>query len=106
MFMRRLGRSNLKVSAMGLGCYAIGGPFRVENGQPWGWEGVDDAESIRAIHAALDMGVNFLDTANVYGAGHSEEVIGKAIAGRRDQVIIATKFGNIPDEQKRQVIGA
>ncbi len=106
MFTRRFGKSNLEVSALGLGCYAIGGTFRVENGKPWGWSGVDDDESIRAIHAGLDRGVNFLDTAMAYGCGHSEAVIGKAIQGRRDKVILATKFGKLIDEQNKQVLGS
>jgi aryl-alcohol dehydrogenase-like predicted oxidoreductase len=93
MFARTLGRSGIEVSAMGLGCWAIGGPFN-HMGKPAGWSKVDDAESIRAIHAALDAGVTFLDTANIYGCGHSEEVIGEALQGRRDQVVLATKFGN------------
>ena len=103
---RTLGHSGLEVSALGLGCYAIGGQFRVENGQQWGWTGVDDAESIRAIHAALDLGVNFLDTAQAYGAGHSETVIGKAIEGRREQVVLATKFGKRIDTANRQILGS
>lgn len=103
---RRLGKSDLTVSAMGLGCYAIGGTFRVGDGKPWGWTGVDDDESIRAIHAGLDMGINFLDTAMAYGCGHSEKVIGKAIKGRRDQVILATKFGKQIDEKNKIVLGS
>jgi aryl-alcohol dehydrogenase-like predicted oxidoreductase len=67
---------------------------------------VDDEESIRAIHAALDRGVNFFDTANVYGAGHSERVLGRAVAGRRSSVVIATKFNAVFDETTRQVTGA
>jgi aryl-alcohol dehydrogenase-like predicted oxidoreductase len=106
MLTRKLGHSDVDVSAMGLGCYAIGGPFKIESGKHWGWGNVEDSESIRAIHAGLDMGINFLDTANVYGAGHSEVVIGKALAGRRDEVIIATKFGNLPDEDAGMVTGA
>jgi methylglyoxal reductase len=57
------------------------------------WDGVDDNESVKAIHAALDRGVTLIDTAPSYGWGHSEEVVGKAIRGRRDQVVIATKCG-------------
>ena len=90
---RTIGRSRISVSAMGLGCWAIGGPFNVE-GRPAGWGGVHDADSITAIRRALDLGVTFFDTANVYGCGHSEEVLGRALAGRRDEVVIATKFGN------------
>lgn len=78
--------TNLNVSRIGLGTWAIGG---------WMWGGADDRESIRTIHAGLAGGINLLDTAPVYGFGHSEEVVGKAVAeyGDRDKVIIATKVG-------------
>jgi aryl-alcohol dehydrogenase-like predicted oxidoreductase len=101
---RKLGRSGIEVFPIGLGCWAIGGPFwRVSNGdrEPMGWGEVDDDESIRAIHHALDRGVNFFDTANNYGAGHSERILGHAIAGRRDEVVIATKFASVFDEEER-----
>jgi aryl-alcohol dehydrogenase-like predicted oxidoreductase len=100
---RTLGRSGISVSALGMGCWAIGGPwtFVGDEESPAGWGEVDDAESTRAIHRALDMGINFFDTAANYGAGHSEKVLGKAVAGRRDKVVIATKFGHLIDEQKR-----
>jgi len=104
MLTRRLGRSGIQVSAMGLGCWAIGGPLW-RDGNPVGWGQVDDDESIRAIHRALDLGVTFFDTADVYGAGHSERVLGKALTGRRDEVVIATKFGITFDEQTRQCTG-
>jgi len=108
MFKRRLGRSNLEVSAMGLGCWAIGGPWdwleTDGSREPVGWGQVNDAESIGAIHYALDAGVNFLDTAANYGCGHSERILGKAMAGRRDRVIVATKFGYRVDEEKRIVM--
>lgn len=107
MFKRRLGRSNLEVSAMGLGCWAMGGPWDwlEPDGSkgPAGWGQVDDAESIRAIHYALDAGINFFDTAANYGCGHSERILSQAIAGRRDEVILATKFGYVVDEEKRIV---
>jgi aryl-alcohol dehydrogenase-like predicted oxidoreductase len=107
MFNRRLGRSNLEVSAMGLGCWAIGGPWDwlEDDGSknPHGLGQVDDAESIRAIHYALDKGINFFDTAANYGCGHSERVLAQAIAGRRDKVILATKFGYIVDEENHTV---
>ena len=107
MFKRRLGRSNLEVSAMGLGCWAIGGPWdwlEADGSKgPVGWGQVDDAESIRAIHYALDAGINFFDTAANYGCGHSERILSQAIAGRRDKVILATKFGYVVDEEKRIV---
>jgi aryl-alcohol dehydrogenase-like predicted oxidoreductase len=104
-FTRRLGRSGIQVSAMGLGCWAIGGPFWAGD-DAVGWGEVDDSESIRAIHRALHLGVNFFDTADVYGTGHSERVLGRALAGHRNQVVIATKFGNIFDETTRQITGS
>ncbi len=103
MFTRRLGRSEIQVSAVGMGCWAIGGPWWSPEGNPCGWGQVDDAESIRAIHAALDMGVNLFDTAANYGAGHSERILGQAIAGRRDQVVIATKFAHLINEETKIV---
>ncbi|MGI5181005.1 aldo/keto reductase [Dactylosporangium sp. CA-152071] len=99
---RKLGRSGIEVSALGIGCWAIGGPFWAGD-QPLGWGEVDDDESIRAIRRALDLGVTFFDTANVYGAGHSEKILATALQGRRDQAVIATKFGSTFDEQTRQV---
>lgn len=101
---RKLGRSGIQVSAMGMGCWAIGGPFW-RGDTPVGWGDVDDDESIRTVHACIDLGLNFFDTADVYGTGHSEKVLAKALKGRRDQVIIATKFGNVFDEASRQITG-
>lgn len=107
MFKRRLGRSDLEVSALGLGCWAIGGPWDwlEPDGStgPVGWGQVDDAESIRAIHYALDAGINFFDTAANYGCGHSERILSQAIGDRRDKVVIATKFGYVVDEEKKIV---
>jgi len=105
IFTRKLGRSGIEISALGMGCWAIGGPFWAGE-TPLGWGEVDDEESIRAVHAALDLGVNFFDTANVYGAGHSERVLGRALAGIRSQVVIATKFNAVFDETTRQVTGS
>lgn len=102
---RKLGRSGIQVSPMGLGCWAIGGPFW-EGETPLGWGEVDDEESMRAIHQALDQGITFFDTANIYGAGHSERVLGRALAGCRAQVVIATKFNALFDETTRQVTGS
>jgi aryl-alcohol dehydrogenase-like predicted oxidoreductase len=101
---RTLGRSNIEVSALGLGCWAIGGPaWREET--PVGWGEVSDEESVQAIHRALELGVTFFDTADVYGAGHSERVLARALGSRRKQVVIATKFGNTFDEATRQIGG-
>ena len=102
---RTLGRSGIEVSALGMGCWAIGGPFW-SGVTPLGWGQVDDAESIRAIQRAMDLGVTFFDTANVYGAGHSERVLGRGIAGHRSQVVIATKFNAVFEEATRQVTGS
>ena len=104
-FTRKLGRSGIGVSALGMGCWAIGGPFW-EKGTPHGWGEVDDNESLRAIQRALDLGVNFFDTANVYGAGNSERILGKAFAGKRQDVVIATKFNALFDEATREVTGS
>jgi aryl-alcohol dehydrogenase-like predicted oxidoreductase len=103
---RTLGRSGVAVSAIGLGCWAIGGPFSAPDGKPLGWGEVDDAESVRAIERALELGATFFDTADVYGAGDSERVLGRALAGRRDAVVIATKFGNVFDESTRRITGS
>jgi aryl-alcohol dehydrogenase-like predicted oxidoreductase len=102
---RKLGRSGIEVSPMGLGCWAIGGPFWAGE-TPQGWGEVDDEESIRAIHAGVDMGVTLFDTANVYGAGHSERVLARAFAGHRSKVVIATKFNAVFNETTRQVTGS
>ena len=84
MERRYLGNSGLMVSVLGLGCWPLGGG--------WGWGDQDEQESIRTIHAALDAGINLLDTAEAYNDGHSEEVVGLALRGRRDQAIVATKI--------------
>src|SRR5512134_729148 len=109
MLKRTLGKSKLEVSALGMGCWAIGGPWTwAQPGRepyPAGWGNTDNEESIRAVHAAMDMGVNFFDTAANYGAGHSEVILGRALRGKRDRVVIATKFGHIVNEKEKTVYG-
>jgi aryl-alcohol dehydrogenase-like predicted oxidoreductase len=95
-----------EVSALGFGCWAIGGPFSDTDGKPLGWGEVDDEESITAVRRAMELGVTFFDTADVYGAGHSERVLGRAITGHRDEVVIASKWGNVFDEETKVLTGA
>lgn len=92
MLKRHLGRSGIEISALGMGCWAIGGPWKFDT-QEAGWGAVDDRESVRAIRAAIELGVNFFDTAANYGAGRSERVLGEAIGPDRAKLVIATKFG-------------
>lgn len=101
---RTLGRSGMKAGAIGMGCWAIGGPFTLD-GRNDGWGAVDDAQSVRAIHLALGLGANLFDSADAYGTGHSEEVLGAALKGRRAQAVIATKFGFTYDRARRALLG-
>src|SRR5947209_13286074 len=85
MEQRKLGKSGVRASALGLGCMGMSefyGP-------------TDEAESIKVIHRYLELGGNFIDTADVYGIGHNEQLVGRAIADRRGRVVLATKFGNV-----------
>ena len=89
MKQRKLGNQGLTVSALGLGCMGMSEFYGVR----------DDQESFATIHRALDLGLNFLDTADMYGSGENEKLVGNAIKGRRAEVILATKFGNVRDAQ-------
>jgi aryl-alcohol dehydrogenase-like predicted oxidoreductase len=91
MEVRQLGLVGPTVSAIGLGCMPMSGVYGTTT----------DAEGIATIHRALDLGITLLDTADVYGNGHNEELVGRAIRGRRDEVVLATKFGNVRDSQGR-----
>jgi aryl-alcohol dehydrogenase-like predicted oxidoreductase len=94
----RLGAAGPDITRIGLGTWALGG-----TGRQFGWGTQDDADSIAAIRRAIDLGVNWIDTAAVYGLGHSEEVVGQAIEGRRDEVLVATKCGRILDPDGKLV---
>ncbi len=97
MRYRKLGNSSLDVSAIGLGCMSMSGVYGPG----------DDAESIAVVHEALDRGVNFLDSSDMYGWGHNEELLGRALKGRRDRAVLATKFGQVrsPDGKGNLVNG-
>jgi len=95
---RKLGFSDLELTKIGLGTWAIGG-----GNWSFGWGPQDEKESINAIHRALDLGINWIDTAAAYGLGNSERVIAKALAGKRDQVTLATKCGLVWEEGDRDV---
>ncbi|MFB0516596.1 MAG: aldo/keto reductase [Candidatus Neomarinimicrobiota bacterium] len=96
MRMRKLGKTELELTTIGFGAWAIGG-----GDYAFGWGPQEDQDSIKAIHKALDMGINWIDTAPVYGLGRSEEVVGRAIKGLRNEVVIATKCGFIWDDERR-----
>jgi aryl-alcohol dehydrogenase-like predicted oxidoreductase len=104
--MRHWGRSGIETSALGIGCWAIGGEWQDSEGNALGWGRVDDDESIAAIRRAMDLGVSFFDTADVYGAGHSEEILGRAIASHRSELVIASKWGNTFDPVTRTLTGS
>ena len=97
MKFRQLGKTGISVSEVGFGAWAVGGAAKA-GGMEIGWGHLDDETSVAAVHAAIDAGINFFDTANTYGMGHSEEVLGRAFEGRRDKVVICSKVGNRPQD--------
>jgi aryl-alcohol dehydrogenase-like predicted oxidoreductase len=97
MQTRRLGHTDLVLTTVGLGTWALGGPWQ------WGWGPQDDEEAVAAILAALDAGINWLDTAPVYGLGHSEELVGQALRETRHRPYIATKCGLLWNDRKEKV---
>jgi aryl-alcohol dehydrogenase-like predicted oxidoreductase len=98
MQKRKLGFSELYLTTIGLGTWAMGG-----GDWKFGWGPQDDMASVKAIHAALDQGINWIDTAAIYGHGRAEEVVGRAIKGIRNEVIIATKCGRVWEGDSREI---
>lgn len=101
---RRLGSSGVEVSALGIGTWAIGGPMAAGDVQ-FGWGEVDDDESVRTLRTAVDLGATLIDTADMYGMGHAERIVRRAVGDRRDDLVYATKWGNTFDEAGRQWTG-
>ena len=94
MERRQLGHSTLSVPALGLGCMSMSGTYGKQ----------DDAQSIDVVHRAIDLGVNFLDSSDMYGLGQNEELLGRAIRGRRDQVVMSTKFGQVRTPEGKMTV--
>lgn len=101
---RTLGRSGVEVGAIGMGCWAIGGPHH-RQGNPVGWGKVNDDESRRALQRAFELGATFYDTADVYGCGHSETLVAEALGSHRSEIVIATKAGYTYNEETREAPG-
>ncbi len=99
MRKRKLGSRGSELTVIGVGTWAIGG-----GGWQYSWGSQDDRDSIAAIHRAIDLGISWIDTAAVYGLGHSEEVVGRAIAGRRSKIMVATKCGRVWDPAGGQIV--
>jgi aryl-alcohol dehydrogenase-like predicted oxidoreductase len=94
MQYRVLGKSGIEISVVGFGAWAIGG---------WAWGGADEGQAVAAIQAAIDQGINLIDTAPMYGYGRSEEIVGRAIHDRRDRVVLATKCGLVWDREEGEL---
>ncbi|HTP59831.1 MAG TPA: aldo/keto reductase, partial [Spirochaetia bacterium] len=99
MRKRKLGSRGPEITVIGLGTWAIGGA-----GWQYAWGAQDDRDSVAAIHRAMELGINWIDTAAVYGLGHSEEVVGRALAGRRANVMVATKCGRAWDPGSTEIV--
>ena len=116
MKYRTFGQTGLKVSEIGIGAFPISGVYQQADGTRTGWTGTDEQQSIALIHRAEELGVNLIDSAESYGAGHSEEVVGQALQGRRDKWIIATKVSpnngldtndpDLPAQAKKRIVEA
>ena len=101
MEQRIFGKTGWRVSRIGLGCWQFGGAIMLD-GRPDGWTGISDDESTATIQRAVELGINFFDTADMYGWGHSEEIIGQTLKPHRDRAFLATKVGFWHDDQDRR----
>jgi len=99
MIFRQLGHTGIRLSVIGIGAWAIGG-----GGYKYGWGSQDDKDSIDTIHRGIDLGINWIDTAPIYGDGHSEEIVGHAVKTMRNKVLISTKCGIHMAENKEDVV--
>ena len=103
-----IGKNGPDIGSMGLGTWAMGGPFFagdnwvMPKGSPLGYGPTDDTASIRAVHCAIACGAKLIDTSDAYGAGHCEMLLGQALKGKRDQVFIVTKFGNVHNAKTKE----
>jgi aryl-alcohol dehydrogenase-like predicted oxidoreductase len=104
MLKRKIKGIKKEISALGMGCFGIGGPFMRSDGAYLAYGEVNDEESIKTIHRAIELGINLFDTADIYGVGRSEKILGKALKEYRETVVIATKFGSVFEEGNPQTL--
>jgi aryl-alcohol dehydrogenase-like predicted oxidoreductase len=105
LYKRKILKLNVETSGLGMGTWAIGGPYSWNDGEARGWGNTNDEESIKALNRAFELGVRVFDTADLYGCGHSEELVGRTLENYRDEIIITTKFGNTFNPKTRRQIG-
>lgn len=105
LYKRRIPKLNIETGALGVGTWAIGGPFTGTDGLAHGWGKTDDKEAVKALKKAFELGIRVFDTADVYGCGHSEKLIAKALGEHREEIIIITKFGIVFDPKTKREIG-
>jgi aryl-alcohol dehydrogenase-like predicted oxidoreductase len=105
LYKRKIPKLDVETSALGMGTWAIGGPTKWNDGRFVGWGNTSDEESIRALDRAFELGMRVFDTADVYGCGLSEELVGRALGDYRDEIIIITKFGNTFDQKTKRQLG-
>ena len=105
LYKRKIPKLKVETSALGVGTWAIGGPNAWNDGTARGWGNTNDEESIKALNRAFELGVRLFDTADLYGCGHSEELVGRALENYRDEIILTTKFGNTFNPKTKRQTG-